>query len=177
AKVQGEPIIVVSSRWPGCRQRFTLAHELGHLLLDGRLPPTLDEERACNRFASAFLLPAVGAFEHLGHQRHGIDWKEIYLLKHEYGLSMAGILYRCKDLGILSEEKYKRLCIEFSSKGWRKQEPGDPYPAERTQLFEQLVYRGAGESIISDGKAAELLQMSLASFRKSKIMEGDGDKG
>ncbi|WP_445396739.1 helix-turn-helix domain-containing protein [Zobellella sp. An-6] len=172
AKVEGQPIVVVSSQWPGCRQRFTLAHELGHLLLHESLPSTMDEEVACNRFASSFLLPAVGAFEHLGNQRRKIDWKELHLLKHEYGLSMAGILYRCKDLNILEEHQYKKQFIEFSARGWRKAEPGEPYPAEHTLLFEQLVYRGAGEGIISDAKAAELLKIPLAMFRQSKMMEG-----
>ncbi|MBV1788455.1 XRE family transcriptional regulator [Marinobacterium sp. D7] len=172
AQIERQPVMVVSSQWPGCRQRFTLAHELGHLLLHGRLPGHLDEEKACNRFASSFLLPAIGAFEHLGHKRQNIDWKELYLLKQEYGLSMAGSLYRCKDLGIISAERYKSLTIEFSRRGWKREEPGEPYPAERTQLFEQLVYRGAGEGLISDSKAAELLLMPQAMFRKSKMMEG-----
>ena len=56
ATVADKPVIVVSKGWPGDRQRFTLAHELGHLLLHGRLTDGLDEERACHRFASAFLL-------------------------------------------------------------------------------------------------------------------------
>lgn len=49
------------------RQRFTLAHELGHLLLAARdeplvarrtLPDINDEERFCDRFAAALLMPA-----------------------------------------------------------------------------------------------------------------------
>src|SRR3984957_897591 len=35
--INGQPIIVISSRWPGDRQRFTLAHELGHLILQNLL--------------------------------------------------------------------------------------------------------------------------------------------
>lgn len=172
ASVQNQPVIVISSQWPGCRQRFTLAHELGHLLLHGILPSHIDEEQACNRFASAFLLPRNGVVEHLGAKRQKIDWKEMYLLKHEYGLSMASILYRCRDLGILSPQKYKSLFIQFSSNGWRKEEPGQAYPREQTLLFEQLVYRGAGEGLISDSKAAELLKMPVAQFRQDKMMEG-----
>lgn len=172
ARVEKQPVLVVSSLWPGCRQRFTLVHELGHLLLHGRLSADLDEEKACNRFASSFLLPAVGAREHLGTKRIKVDWKELDFLKHEYGLSMASILYRCKDLGILSEPQYKTLFIKFSSNGWRKNEPGKPLDVEKTQLFEQLVYRGVGENLISDSKAAELLQMPLLAFRKARMMEG-----
>ena len=172
ATVEGQPVVVVSSNWPGCRQRFTLAHELGHLILHERLPAGLDEELACNRFASSFLLPAEGAVAHLGSRRSHVDWKELYLLKHEYGLSMSSILYRCEELEILSKKRCKSLWIEFSSKGWRKQEPGEPYPSEQTLLFEQLVHRGAGEGLISDSKAAELLQIPVAVFRQSKMMEG-----
>jgi Zn-dependent peptidase ImmA (M78 family) len=57
------PIILIDDQWPGDRQRFTLAHELGHLVLHGRLAAkeaagsSLKEETACNRFAGAFLLP------------------------------------------------------------------------------------------------------------------------
>ena len=53
ADINGLPFLIVSSQWPGDRQRFTLAHELGHRLLTGRLAPELNEEVACNRFAGA----------------------------------------------------------------------------------------------------------------------------
>lgn len=49
-------LMVIGAHWPGDRQRFTLAHELGHLLLQGRLSG-LDEEKACNRFAGLFSCP------------------------------------------------------------------------------------------------------------------------
>lgn len=174
AQVHGQPIVVVSSHWPGCRQRFTLAHELGHEILQDQLPPDMDEEQACNRFASAFLLPATGVYEHLGASRHSIDMKELNLLKQEYGLSMQAILYRCKDLGVLPESKVKSLFIQFRSNGWHKQEPGQPVPPERTLLFEQLVYRGAAEGLLSDSKAAELLKMPVHLFRRSRMMmEGE----
>ncbi len=45
ARVSGMPIVVVGRHWPGDRQRFTLAHELGHLMLQGCLAPDLDEFR------------------------------------------------------------------------------------------------------------------------------------
>ena len=172
AQIEGQPVLVVSSQWSGCRQRFTLAHELGHLLMHGRLSAEVDEERACNRFASSLLLPAVGARKHLGVKRHSVDWKELYLLKQEYGLSMGAILYRCKDLDILTDAQYKRHFFDYSAKGWRKAEPGEAIPLEQTRFFEQLVYRGAGEGLISDSKAAELLQMPVFAFRKARMMEG-----
>ncbi len=65
ACVNDMPIVVVGRHWPGDRQRFTLAHELGHLMLQGRLANSIDEEKACNRFAGAFLLPYVRSWANI----------------------------------------------------------------------------------------------------------------
>lgn len=170
AKISGQPVVVVSSHWPGCRQRFTLAHELGHLILHDRLSQSLDEEQACNRFASAFLLPAIGVYHHLGKSRAKLDPKELYLLKHEYGLSMAACLYRSADLGVISKERSRQMFMQFSAKGWRKQEPGKPYRSEKTGLFEQLVFRGLAEGILTESKAAELLKLSVMTLHKQRQM-------
>lgn len=171
AHIGQQPVIVVSAHWPGCRQRFTLAHELGHLLMHGKLPLGMDEEKASNRFASAFLLPQAGVYEHLGTARKSIEPRELYILKHEYGLSMAACLYRAKQLGVISENKHQSLMMFFSKQGWRKHEPGAAFPAEKTSLFEQLVYRALGEQIISESKAAELLQMPLVKLHRSRVMQ------
>jgi len=171
ATVAGKPVIVVSKDWPGDRQRFTLAHELGHLLLHDRLAENLDEEQACHRFASAFLLPAENLRTHLGNSRHNIEPRELYLLKHEFGLSMQACLYRAADLGIISDTLRQRLFMLFSKNGWRKREPGNAYPNETTQLFEQLVYRSLGEGIIGESKAAELMAMPLMHFHRARKLE------
>lgn len=171
ARLNHQPIVAISSGWPGDRQRFTLAHELGHLLLHGRLPDSLDEEQVCNRFAGALLLPAVAAVERMGAVRHHLEWKELELLKQEYGISMAAILYRCRHLGIITESRHKQMMIEFSANDWRKREPGEAVAAETTQLFAQLVYRGLGEGILSSSKAAELLNQPLAEFRQARKMQ------
>ncbi|TFW72330.1 transcriptional regulator [Methylotenera oryzisoli] len=170
AHIGNQPVIVVSADWPGCRQRFTLAHELGHLIMHGHLPVGMDEEKACNRFASAFLLPKSGIVEHLGKTRKNIEPRELFILKHEYGLSMAGCLFRASDLGIISDQKRVSMFKLFTMRGWRTQEPGEPYRAETTCLFEQLVYRALGEQIISESKAAELLQMPLIQLHRSRVM-------
>ena len=99
AKVAEQPVVVVSSNWPGDRQRFTLAHELGHLLLDNRLSSELDHEKACNRFASALILPADSIRRHLGEKRHNLEVRELYLLKHEFGISMLACLHRAAEVG------------------------------------------------------------------------------
>lgn len=171
AFIAGKPVIVISAQWPGDRQRFTLAHELGHLLLHGRLSETVDEEKACNWFASALLLPASPLRQQLGEKRHTLEARELYLLKHEYGLSMGSCLYRAANLEIITQAAQKHLLILFSKQGWRTQEPGDPYPQEATLLFQQLVYRALGEGLIGESKAAELLGIPVFQFHQARKLE------
>ncbi|MFO7850689.1 MAG: XRE family transcriptional regulator [Spirochaetia bacterium] len=171
AVLDSQPIIVISEHWKGDRQRFTLAHELGHLLLAGRLDASVDEEKACHRFAGAYLIPAQSMRQQLGEKRHNIEPRELYLLKQDYGLSMQACLYRAADIGIISDTTKNKIFIEFSKRRWRKAEPGEPYPKEQTSLYQQLVYRALGEGIIGESKAAELLQLSLIEFHRERKLE------
>jgi Zn-dependent peptidase ImmA (M78 family) len=172
ARVNGMPIVVVGRHWPGDRQRFTLAHELGHLMLEGRLPDDLDEEMACNRFAGAFLFPRASVLQELGEHRNAIELKELGLLKEEFGLSMAGILYRARDLGIISPAYREEQAKLFRFKGWYRKEPGRDYPTEKAHIFEQLVFHALAEEYIGESKAAELMNMPLQQFRRVRSMEG-----
>lgn len=84
---------------------------------------------------------------------------------------MRAIVYRAKDLAIISEHYHKILNIIFNKNGWQKQEP-ILYPSETTHLFKQLVYRAVAEEIISQSKGAELLGLSVYQFSQEKNLEG-----
>lgn len=165
------PIVAVSKSWSGDRQRFTLAHELGHLLLEGRLADGLDTEKACDRFAGAFLAPRVAVVQLLGQSRRALEWQELYALKHEFGLSMSGWLQRAKHCGVIAEPAYLAMVKRFSAKGWSKNEPGHPLPREHPRLFDQLVYRALAEQYISEGKASELLGIPMMRFHQERRLE------
>ena len=171
ATVNGMPIIVVGEDWPGDRQRFTLAHEFGHLLLKGRLSGTLDEEKASNRFAGAFLVAKSVVFHELGQRRRWLEPQELCVLKKVYGLSMAGWVHRASDLGILADVHYQAMMRLFRARGWHKKEPCEHYPREKMQLFTQLVYRALAEELIGESKAAELLRVPLKKFYSLRNME------
>jgi len=174
AKVGGIPVIVVSSHAPGDRQRFTLAHELGHLVLRGRLAAGVDEEAAAHRFAGAFLAPESEVRKELGQQRTWLEPKELDVLKQAYGLSMQAWMHRAKDLGILSDTRYVEMRKFFRARKWTKTEPGEQVPAERPQLFVQLVFRALAQDLIGESKAAELLRLTLFEFNKQRSMQGAG---
>ena len=163
-RVNGAPIIVVGAHWPGDRQRFTLAHELGHLVLEGRVEDELIE-KATNRFAGAFLAPASEVIKELGHRRSWFEPRELCVLKKAYGLSMGGWLHRAQDLSIISDAAYLEMIKLFRKQGWHKQEPCDEYPREIPQVFTQLVFHALAEELISESKAAELMGLSLMEFR------------
>lgn len=170
------PLIVISSHQPGDRQRFTLAHELAHLVLHDRLNG-MDEEKACNHFAGAFLFPKQAVIQHMGAKRHAVETRELYLLKHEFGISMMAILVRLGQCGVISDHLQRTYYMQFNKLRWRTQEPGETYPNESTILFKQLVYRALAEDYISESKAAELLGMSLSSFHDERKLEKLKDAG
>lgn len=165
------PVVVVGKYWPGDRQRFTLAHELGHLVLANRLSDGLDSEKACHRFAGAFLFPDYSVKAYLGQKRSSLEVREVQSLKLEFGLSMAAIIRRAFDLGIIKEGYYKHLNIQFGKKGWRKCEPGEPVTSETGKVFCNLVFHALAEEYIGDSKAAELLSLPLDKFRRYRSME------
>lgn len=171
ARVNNSPVIVVGKHWPGDRQRFTLCHELGHLILKGRLGATLNEEVACNRFAGAFLVPKVNVLELLGNKRSWLEPQELMLLKQDWGLSMGAWTYRARDLGILSKKAMIQIWKYFREHGWKEKEPDPQYPNEKTSLYTQLVYRALAEDIIGEPKAAELLGMSVMDLHLCRKME------
>ncbi len=165
------PVVVISTHQPGDRQRFTLAHELGHLVLHDRLPENMNEEKACNHFAGAFLLPKQAFIQHIGNNRSAIEAQELYMLKQEFGISMMAILMRASQCDVISNSLQKSYFMKFNKLRWRTLEPGDPYPKEETYLYKQLVYRALGEEYIGESKAAEILGISLTSFHKERKLE------
>ena len=175
AAVDGTPIIVVDRGWPGDRQRFTLAHELAHLVLKDRLLPDVAEEAAANRFAGAFLVPAGEARRLLGERRTWLEPRELWLLKMEWGLSMGGWLHRAQDLGILSAGHYREMVKYFRARRWHITEPFDALPREKPKLFDQLVYRALAEGLVAESKAAELLGQSLIKFHDSRDVDDGGN--
>ena len=161
-----DAVIVVNRRDSGERQRFTLTHELGHLVLT--VDAKVDSEKAAHRFAGAFLMPADNVRTEVGRRRTSIGWTELFNLKRVFGVSVQAVVYRCRDLGIISDALYKRLFRDMSRLGWRSPPYREPQQieAERPSRFERLCSRALAEGVISEAKAAELLGMSVGALRR-----------
>jgi Zn-dependent peptidase ImmA (M78 family)/transcriptional regulator with XRE-family HTH domain len=110
------------------RSRFDASHELGHLILHrhgtGDTAARLSERQA-HDFAASFLLPRKLAEYELPRRIDARGWAHLADLKRRWGMSMAALLYRARDLKILSPDAYLTAIKYMSAKGWRLQEPGD----------------------------------------------------
>lgn len=160
--VNGIPVIVILRYDDGDRQRFTIAHELGHLVLDIR-NTNLDTERMCNKFAGALLMPKDAVINEFGEARHSISFYELKAFKMEYKVSMAAIVSRLKELNIISEPLFRKINISFSSMGMKKREP-DTIALEESYQFNRLVHKLEVDNIISLNKACELLGLSVDEY-------------
>lgn len=160
------PVIVTSRAITGERQRFTIAHELGHLLLEFRTND-IDIERSCDKFASAFLMPERVMRDALGDSRKTVSVGELVALKKLLGVSVQALTYRAKDLGIITDYTYKLLYSEFSKRGWLKPPFAEPYTIklEKPQRFKRLCFRALAEEIINEETASELLDAPINIIR------------
>lgn len=154
-------IILPDNMKDGARQRFTIAHELGHLILNIK-DKKVDEEKLCNRFASALLMPNEAVKNEFGKSRGNISFFELTAFKKEYKVSYAAIKYRLKDLNIISEYLYKRLSI-IISKNIGKNDP-NPIQPETSYQFEKMVYKLEADKVITLNKACELLEVSTDEY-------------
>lgn len=154
-------VIVVNKGHWGERQRFTIAHELGHMVLD--VASKIDNEAAAHRFAGAFLMPADSLRAEIGKCRSSVSWNELFEVKRIFGVSLQAIAYRCKELGIFSNILFRQLFAEFRRQGWRRPPYEEPLAmaGEKPRRFERLCFRAVTEGAISEAKAAELLGHSV----------------
>ena len=142
---------------PGDRQRLNLTHELGHLILD--INKNVDPEKAAFRFGAAFLAPAEQLRLDVGEKWNNVQIDELFYLKKKYGMSIQAMLFRLKDLKIITEAYHKRWCVEINTSGWKKNEPIDFLP-EKPERFRQQVRYALAEDLITERDAERLLNQT-----------------
>lgn len=148
-------------------KRFTALHELAHLLLD--FPEDMkdkEKEHFCYSFAGAFLFPEEIFKQELGSKRKSILLNELILLENYYGMSVQAIMWRAKTLGLISESKFKEYKIWLSKSGNKKKEFGSFHGNETPDRFKRLVYKALSEDIITNSKAAALLNKPLSEMEE-----------
>lgn len=174
--------IVVNRRHSLERRRFTMLHELGHQLIEREGSDDKELERACDRFAGAFLVNAQHLRKEIGEFRSSFSYREIMDLKRNYGVSAWALIMRLEQVGLIEEEA-KQYMFRTIAKDWRKSEP-EPLESEEERglmenpnRFERLVFRALAEDMISPMKAAELLRRSIDDIEEGLKGPDRGDAG
>lgn len=120
---KGFHLVIVNANKPADRVRFSVAHELGHALMhesvDFFIPECRDKEAEANRFASELLMPTDGVRNSLV----GVTMKQLLALKGYWMVSIGALVQKARQLGCITEQRYKNLRIEMSRNGWNRNEP------------------------------------------------------
>lgn len=113
------PVVLVNADLPPDRYRWTVAHELGHLVLHTQFVDE-DPELQANEFAAELLMP-----DHLLRPLlHHVTLGRLLDLKVEWGVSMQAVLEQAYRLGRVTAAERQRIYKTMSSRGWRTSEPG-----------------------------------------------------
>lgn len=143
-----------------CRQRFDLAHELGHLVLhDGIVTGDRLTESQANHFASALLIPQVMMRTHFPtwYRNGRFNWAKLSEFKLTWKVSKAAILYRAKQLGLLTQEQYTSGVIYLKKTGEGIAEKEDHLiPKEKPELLQACFAMLAKKKIFAEDIAQTL---------------------
>lgn len=154
------------------RHRFTAAHELGHLMMhsDGTPGDALQEKEA-DSFAAELLTPRAVITEQLPAR---MDLNALDQLSKAWGVSVESLVYRCRELGAVSEASYRRAyqrLNQLRKVGVFTSEPVEAYPGENPVLLQQ-AFALAEKHGFTRGALADELKLTLPRLR---LLLGEGD--
>jgi Zn-dependent peptidase ImmA (M78 family)/DNA-binding XRE family transcriptional regulator len=168
--VAGTPVILINRKIQGARKMFTLAHELGHLIMHNHndifIPSFRDIENEANKFASEFLAPKkslIGEFSYL-------TIEKLFALKSYWKISVGALLYKAKEMN-LSQDQYRRWVTKLAP--YRKFEPNDfrvEEPSMLKKMFEvsKENYNNEKEFLNSFGLSVEIYNEVFSTLMDSK---------
>ncbi len=130
------PFVVLGrDKGDAARSRLDAAHELGHLVVHDEIEPGDGiVERQAHQFAASFLLPAdqIGPL-----LRPNFDLGRLIELKHQWGVSIAALLFRSRELKVMTDATYRRAVTFMSARGYRTREPAPITRFEAPLLLER----------------------------------------
>lgn len=160
------PVIFVNRTLPGDRLRFTLAHELGHLVMHRVPSPSMEQE--ADAFASALLMPRADIAPEL----QGLTLAKAAAMKPIWKVSIGALIYRAADLGAVRETQATYLWKVRAAKGWSVREPADfDVPVEEPTLVSGLFEHMLDDNDLSMEELAQVLHLHLAELHQLYELE------
>jgi len=160
----GQPVVFYNQALTGDRQRFTLAYELGHLVMHAstEVDASRDVSHEANLFAAALLMPEKEIKKDF---EGGITVPKLADLKKKWKVSMIALLHRADDLGFISPNQKKYILHQFNAMQIRRREPVElDVPAERPQLLRRWLAQLKATKKLKAVQVAELLHLKLNEF-------------
>lgn len=128
------PLVFINAGSFKDRYRFSLAHELGHMVLHDAPNPNIEQQ--ANRFAAEFLVPAREARADL----RDLTLEKLARLKPYWKVSMAMLLQRAEDLETVSPNQARYLWAQMAKAGYKTREPVElDIDGEQPTLFHELI--------------------------------------
>ncbi len=135
-RIDGMPVMFfVNMNAPSDRIRWTLCHELGHMVL--HTTAVIDDEEMeaeADRFAGAFLLPE----KEFRRQLKKFDLRQVANLKRYWKTSMQAIAMRAFSLKMITPHQRKMFFIQMGKLQYRKSEPYEP-PKETPRKIAMMM--------------------------------------
>lgn len=165
------PVIAINSNLNADSLRFAVLKELAHAILC--FDESIDnkkKEHFCCVFANELLLPHDVFFSVVGGKRNGIALMELKYLQNEYGISVDVLMAKAKYLGVISSKHYSDYCKNLAiADSTKKSEPGS-IAKEKVTKFESMVYRALASGIITQSKAAALLNTTTVDVVRNFVI-------
>lgn len=159
----GQPIFFLNSEMPADRCRFTLAHEIGHIVMHEF--STVDQEKEADRFASELLMPADEITKDLAPP---LTLAKLAQLKPYWRVSMQALAVRAYHLEVISKDQYRRLFTIMSRMGYRLTEPVT-IPREEPQVFSALISVYLSDHKYTIEELSKHLDVRDAEFRRDYL--------
>jgi Zn-dependent peptidase ImmA (M78 family)/transcriptional regulator with XRE-family HTH domain len=165
------PLILVNPRAPGDRQRWSLAHELGHLVLhtDPNYAHSTETEDEADAFASEFMMPMADIRGHL----REVTLERLATLKLTWKMSIGSLLRRARDLKLVSQWRYTSLWKELSYRGWRLHEP-NPIERESATMIGEVISFHKNDLGYTEAQLESALHMFAPEIRVRFMGGGQG---
>ena len=136
----GTRIIVLNNDMPNYRKRFTISHEVGHIVChipfpnDNPFKVDADVEKEADRFAAEFLMPT----DQIRSELHRLTYSKLADIKGYWRVSKSSIIYKAHILGCIDTNRYIYLMTELSRYNERKTEKSD-VPLDAPKLLSLIT--------------------------------------
>ena len=160
----GFPIIVCNSMLLGDRQRFSLAYQLGQLIMHtiSVVPLERDLAKEANAFAAELLMPETAVREDF---KKGLSIPYLGELKRKWKVSMIALLYRADDLGFLTPNQKRYLIQQFNDLKIRRREPIElDIKTENPQLLKNWISEFKSKTKLGTVEMAALFYLNTDEF-------------